>query len=72
MLRLSVQVLGRIFESLQLATIAFVWLQGVKVKRFTIDDVRFTRVDREVLRLSDDGLGGFFEKLHLATISVHW
>jgi hypothetical protein len=33
-LRLSVQALGRIFERLQLPTIAFVWLQGVKVKDF--------------------------------------
>ena len=33
-LRLSVQVFGRIFERLQLATLAFVGLQGVKVKEF--------------------------------------
>ena len=31
-LRLSVRAFGRIFERLQLATFAFVWLRGVKVK----------------------------------------
>jgi hypothetical protein len=34
LLRIRPEVLGRIFERLQLPTIAFVWLHGVKVKDF--------------------------------------